>query len=94
MPAHELTGARAASDYIGFDMEASLGAGDTPMDVFLNGVGMAVHVGPIDLPFRGLHSTIRVSDSFELGDVMFRLAGIQELSNAISIEEKRFGQAG
>jgi hypothetical protein len=64
------------------------------MDVFLNGVGMAVHVGPIDLPFRGLHSTIRVSDSFELGDVMFRLAGIQELSNAISIEEKRFGQAG
>ncbi len=90
----KLTGARAASDYIGFDMEASLGAGDTPMDVFLNGVGMAVHVGPIDLPFRGLHSTIRVSDSFELGDVMFRLAGIQELSNAISIEEKRFGQAG
>jgi hypothetical protein len=90
----KLTGARAAADYIGFDMEASLGAGDTPMDVFLNGVGMAVHVGPTELSFRGLQSTIRVADSFELGDVMFRLAGIQELSNAISIEEKRLGKAG
>ena len=90
----KLTGAQTAADYIGFDIKASLGAGDTPMDVFLNGVGMAVHVGPAELPFRGVHSTIRVSDSFELGDVMFRLAGIQELSNAISIEEKRFGHAG
>ena len=64
------------------------------MDVFLNGVGMAVHVGAAELPFRGLQSTIRVADSFELGDVMFRLAGIQELSNAITIEEKRLGKAG
>jgi hydroxymethylpyrimidine pyrophosphatase-like HAD family hydrolase len=90
----KLTGARAAADYTGFDMKASLGAGDTLMDAFLDAVGLAVHVGPIELPFRGLQSTIRVSDSFELGDVMFRLAGIQELSNAIAIEEKRFGHAG
>jgi len=55
---------------------------------------MAVHVGEGDLPFRGLQSTIRVADSFELGDVMFRLAGIQELSNAIAIEEKSFGNSG
>jgi hydroxymethylpyrimidine pyrophosphatase-like HAD family hydrolase len=89
----KLTGAQAAADYIGFEMTSSLGAGDTPMDVFLNGVGMAVHVGPMELPFRGLQSTIRVADSFELGDVMFRLAGIQELSNAISIGEKRVGKA-
>jgi len=89
----KLTGARVAADYIGFQMGASLGAGDTPMDVFLNGVGMAVHVGSMDLNFRGLTSTIRVADSFELGDVLFRLAGIQELENAIAITEKRFGQA-
>lgn len=88
----KLTGAQAAADYIGFHMPASLGAGDTAMDVFLNGVGMAVQVGPIELPFRGLLSTIRVSNSFELGDVLFRLAGIQELTNAI--DEKRIGQAG
>ena len=91
---NKLTGARSAADFIGFDLDASLGAGDTPMDVFLNGVGMAVHVGPHELDFRGLHSTVRVADSFELGDVLFRLAGIQELSNAIAINEKRFGQAG
>jgi hypothetical protein len=90
----KLTGAQSAAEYIGFDLKASLGAGDTPMDVFLNGVGMAVHVGDGDLPFRGLQSTIRVADSFELGDVMFRLAGIQELSNAIAIEEKSFGNSG
>lgn len=90
----KLTGAKAAADYIGFDMRASLGAGDTPMDTFLSGVALAVHVGPIDLEFRGLMNTIRVANSFELGDVLFRLAGIQELSNAISINEKRFGQAG
>lgn len=88
----KLTGSQAAADYIGFQMPASLGAGDTAMDVFLNGVGMAVHVGPRELGFRGLHSTIRVSNSFELGDVLFRLAGIQELTNAI--DQKRFSQAG
>ena len=87
----KLTGAQAAADYIGFDMRSSVGAGDTAMDVFLNGVGMAVHVGPRDLEFRGVHSTIRVADSFEVGDVLFRLAGIQELQNAI--DEKRVGQA-
>jgi len=87
----KLTGTQAAADYIGFEMPASLGAGDTAMDVFLNGVGMAVQVGGRELGFRGLHSTIRVSSSFELGDVLFRLAGIQELTNAI--DQKRIGQA-
>jgi len=91
---NKLTGAEAAAQYIGFDLKASLGAGDTPMDVFLNGVGLAVHVGPMDLEFRGLMDTIRIANSFELGDLLFRLAGIQELSNAIAINEKRFGQAG
>jgi hydroxymethylpyrimidine pyrophosphatase-like HAD family hydrolase len=90
----KLTGARSAADFIGFDMNASLGAGDTPMDVFLNGVGLAVQVGTMELEFRGLLNTIRVANSFELGDVLFRLAGIQELSNAIPIGEKRLGQAG
>lgn len=89
----KLSGARAAADYIGFKLSSSLGAGDTPMDVFLDGVGMAVHVGPMDLSFRGLHTTIHVADSFELGDVLFRLAGIQELENAIGISEKRFSKA-
>ena len=88
----KLTGAQSVADYIGFEMDSSLGAGDTPMDSFLNGVGLAVHVGPHELEFRGSRNTIKVANSFELGDVLFRLAGIQELSNAI--DEKRIGHAG
>jgi len=74
----KLSGTRVAAGLLGFDLEHSVGAGDTPMDCFLNGVGMAVHVGPINLDFRGIHNTVRVRNSFELGDVLFRLAGLQE----------------
>ena len=74
----KLSGSRVAADLLGFDLAHSVGAGDTPMDFFLNGVGLAVHVGPIELEFRGSQNTIRVRDSFELGDVLFRLAGLQE----------------
>ena len=88
----KLTGSRAAADFIGFSLEDSLGAGDTPMDVFLNGVGLAVHVGPMALDFRGISHTIQVENSFELGDVLFRLAGIQEQVN--SAENASSKQAG
>ena len=74
----KLSGTRTAAGLLGFDLARSVGAGDTAMDCFLNGVGMAVHVGPQELDFRGLHNTIRVKNSFELGDVLFRLAGLQE----------------
>jgi len=74
----KLSGTRTAAGLLGFDLARSVGAGDTAMDCFLNGVGMAVHVGPQELDFRGLHNTIRVKNSFELGDVLFRLAGFQE----------------
>jgi hypothetical protein len=74
----KMTGMRAAAEHLGFDLKASVGAGDTPMDIFLNDVGLAVHVGPMDLDFRGTHNTIKVLNSFELGDVLFRLAGLQE----------------
>jgi hydroxymethylpyrimidine pyrophosphatase-like HAD family hydrolase len=88
----KLTGTQAAAQHLGFDLGASLGAGDTPMDVFLNGVGLAVHVGPMELAFRGLRSTIRVKNSFELGDVLFRLAGFQKRSN--EVEKRSTGHAG
>lgn len=74
----KLSGMRAAASALGFDPANSVGAGDTPMDVFLDGVGFSVHVGPMELGFRGLRNTIRVLDSFELGDVLFRLAALQE----------------
>ncbi len=74
----KLSGSQAAAQHLGFELSDSLGAGDTPMDVFLDGVGMAVQVGPIDLTFRGLKNTIRVQNSFELGDVLFEAVRLQE----------------
>ncbi len=74
----KLAGLSAAAYHLGFDPIDSVGAGDTPMDNFLSGVGMAVHVGPRKLDFAGKKYTIHVNNSFELGDVLFRLAGLQE----------------
>lgn len=88
----KLTGAQAAAAHLGFEVTSSVGAGDTVMDVFLNGVGLAVHVGPRELGFHGLTKTIHVANSFELGEVLFHLAGIQELKNETA--EKRTGRAG
>ena len=73
----KLTGASKAAELLGFSLADSLGAGDTPMDTFLSGVGMAVIVGGRPLEFRGLEHTIRVANSFELGSVLFQVAGRQ-----------------
>jgi hydroxymethylpyrimidine pyrophosphatase-like HAD family hydrolase len=70
----KLSGARYIAERIGFRLESSVGAGDTDLDRFLSGVGLAAVVGHRKLPFRGLIDTVHLSDSFELGDVLFRLA--------------------
>jgi hypothetical protein len=76
----KLWGARQLARLLNFDLEQSLGAGDTEMDKFLNGVGMAVIVGPLQLEYKGLRSTLRLKDSFELGDALFQLAGMIKVS--------------
>lgn len=73
----KLFGAVEIAKHLNFDLNDSIGAGDTPMDIFLNGVGLAVHVGGMNLDFRGLHSTIKVNNSFQLGDLLFRVADLQ-----------------
>lgn len=70
-------GAEAVAAVLDIDLEHSVGAGDTPMDTFLDSVGLAVHVGPMDLPFRGRRQTVRVPDSLALGELLFRLADLQ-----------------
>jgi hypothetical protein len=62
------------AEILEFQLSRSVGAGDTELDRFLKGVGLAVLVGSIELPFRGLCETIRLKDSFELGELFFRLA--------------------
>ena len=81
----KMSGVSALSEPLGFDLASSVGAGDTLMDVFLNGVGLSVHVGPQELPFRGSHNTIKLQNSFELGDLLFHMAGLFENQ----INEKR-----
>ena len=70
----KLFGARAMAEYLQSDLSDSLGAGDTELDNFLAGVGLALIVGPIELQFRGLVDTIKLRDSLELGAVLFRAA--------------------
>lgn len=73
----KLSGAAEITSQLGLDLAQSVGCGDTPMDSFLKGVGLSVHVGPMDLEYHGLIETIKVPDSFALGDMLFRLADLQ-----------------
>lgn len=73
----KLSGTREIARHLGIDLAHSIGAGDSPMDSFLDGVGLAIQVGNNTLEFRGLQQTIRVQNSFELGDLLFRLAELQ-----------------
>jgi hydroxymethylpyrimidine pyrophosphatase-like HAD family hydrolase len=70
----KLSGARKIAEFLNFEMEQSLGAGDTELDAFLGGVGLAVVVGRLEVGFKGLKGTIRLRDSFELGELLFRVA--------------------
>ena len=74
----KLFGARQLARHLGMDLADSLGAGDTEMDRFLNGVGLALVVGNRSLPFRGLLQTIKIKNVLELGSVLFRLTEIQK----------------
>ncbi|HEX5889086.1 MAG TPA: HAD hydrolase family protein [Pyrinomonadaceae bacterium] len=70
----KLFGAQAMAKFLQSDLRDSLGAGDTELDSFLSGVGLACLVGNQELAFRGLVETIKLRDSMELGAVLFRAA--------------------
>lgn len=73
----KLYGTRRIAAHLGVELADSMGAGDTELDSFLGGVGLAVIVGNLDLEFKGLLETVKIRDSFELGDLLFRLAELQ-----------------
>jgi hydroxymethylpyrimidine pyrophosphatase-like HAD family hydrolase len=70
----KLFGARVMSDLLQCDLRDSLGAGDTELDNFLAGVGLALLVGNNQLSFHGLVETIKLNNSMELGALLFRAA--------------------
>ena len=74
----KLAGTERLAAALGFDLAQSVGAGDTPMDSFMRGCGLAVHVGGMLLEHKGLARTVRVADSAALGDVLQRLAILQK----------------
>lgn len=75
---NKLFGTQEIAHHLNVNLADSIGAGDTPMDIFLNGVGLAVQVGNHQLEFRGLRRTIQLQNSFELGDLLFRVAGLHK----------------
>lgn len=69
----KLYGARRIAQHLGIDLTHSIGAGDTPMDDFLAGVGLAVIVGNMQLEYRGLLHTVRIRDSLALGKLLYAI---------------------
>ena len=74
----KLFGSKRIAAHLGVELRHSMGAGDTEMDRFLSGVGLAVHVGPLDLEYKGVLQTIKLKNSFELGELLFRVAELQQ----------------
>jgi hypothetical protein len=72
----KLFGAQRIADALHFELASSIGAGDTELDRFLTGVGLAVLVGGAALEFKGVHATIRLLNSFELGELLFEIAAM------------------
>ena len=73
----KLSGSEHIAEHLGFELQHSLGAGDSEMDTFLTAVGQAVHVGNPYLKYEGLLPSIRLESSKELGDLLFQLAAMQ-----------------
>lgn len=73
----KLYGAEQIANKLGFQLPHSLGAGDTVMDTFLKGVGLAVHVGNPYLQFEGILPPLKIQNSSELGELLFALAAMQ-----------------
>lgn len=74
----KLSGAKEIARHLKFDLQNSVGAGDSEMDTFLKGVGLAVHVGNNLLPYNGIFSSMHVGGSSELGELLFELSIMQK----------------
>jgi hydroxymethylpyrimidine pyrophosphatase-like HAD family hydrolase len=92
----KLSGAVSLARELGVDLGHSLGAGDTEMDRFLEGVGLALHVGPQVLPFRGTVDTIRLRDAGELAALLFRFAALERerRTRPATTPDRPAGEAG
>lgn len=81
---NKLSGAKRIAQHLGVDLLHSIGAGDTPMDDFLAGVGFAVIVGNMPIEYRGVLHTVRLPDSLALGKLLY---AIGELGSRVGAQE-------
>ena len=77
-------GAQRIAKHLGIDLLHSIGAGDSPMDDFLAGVGFAVIVGRLQLEYKGRLHTVRIRDSLALGNLLY---SIGELGSKVGAQE-------
>ena len=77
-------GAHRIAKHLGIDLLHSIGAGDSPMDDFLAGVGFAVIVGRLQLEYQGLLHTVRIQDSLALGHLLY---SIGEFGSKVGAQE-------
>ena len=75
-------GTEQIAKVLDFDLDHSVGAGDSPMDTFLGAVSQPVYVGNHALPFHDHRLPIRVSGSNELGHLLFALADLEKTTNS------------
>jgi hydroxymethylpyrimidine pyrophosphatase-like HAD family hydrolase len=71
------SGSVQMASHLGFELEDSVGAGDSGMDVFLTGTGLSVHVRNRNLPFKGKTSTIQLEDFHDFGALLRHLVNKQ-----------------
>jgi|SRR5687767_2120505 len=71
-------GAEQIAKLLDFDLDHSIGAGDSQMDTFLAAVSQPVYVGNHNLPFQYHHPAIKVLGSTELGHLLFELANLEK----------------
>ena len=74
----KLFGTLQMAKHMDFSPEDSLGAGDSNMDVFLDGVGLSVHVRTPDLPFHGKLLTLKLQDYHAYGEILTKLSSMQK----------------
>lgn len=72
--ANKLAGAHAFVNQLGRNLEHFIGAGDTPMDVFLKETGAVIKVGNLSLDFDCQATVLLVKTVSEMGDVFTQIA--------------------
>lgn len=74
----KLSGTKEMARLLNVELDHSIAAGDTPMDIFLDGVGLSVHVGNGNLPFKGIRDTLKLPGFVEFGQLLFHFAAMQQ----------------